>query len=176
MRNYDLKPPILCRWNGDGFAPSNPYWQKIADQDFVIGKTYRLVELAERSIVSEGHQFAWLDEAWHQLPENVADQYPTPTHLRKRALIQAGYYDEQIIDAGTKAGALRVASGIQSREPFSLIIVRGVLVIIRTAKSQSRHSMAKAEFQASKDAVLAIVSEMIGVKPEELTQNAGCAA
>jgi hypothetical protein len=34
------------------------------------------------------HQFAFLREAWQQLPEDLADQWATPEHFRKALLIQ----------------------------------------------------------------------------------------
>jgi hypothetical protein len=37
-------------------------------------------------------------------------------------------------------------------------------------------AMGKAEFQKSKDDVLAMISDMIGVKPQQLRQEAGRAA
>lgn len=168
--------PIRFKWDGETMIPASPRQLATCDKQYVVGQFYLLADWEDRSLTSHGHQFAWLAEAWRNLPENIADEYPTPEHLRKRALIQAGYYDEQIIDAGSKAAALRVASGIQIREPFSLVIVRGALVVIRTAKSQSRHAMNAREFQDSKTKVLEIVSALIGVKPEELTANSGMAA
>ena len=45
-------------------------------------------------------------------------------------------------------------------------------VVIRTARSQSRRSMDKKDFQASKSAVLDIVAGMIGVAPEDLARQA----
>ena len=114
-----------------------------------------------------------LKEAWQQLPENLADLYPTPDHLRKRALINAGFYNEEAIDCGTNAAALRVASYIRKSDDFALVIVRGHAVLIRTAKSQSYRSMDRKTFQASKSAILEIVATMIDVPPETLKAQAG---
>lgn len=168
--------PIIWRWTGESMVPASPQQAQACDRQYVIGDKYRLADWEDRSIATHNHEFAWLHEAWANLPEDLADQYPTPEHLRKRALIQAGYYDEQIIDAGTSAAALRVASGIRLREPFSLVIVRSVFVVIRTAKSQSRRAMDKKEFQASKTAIMEVVSQMVGITPDELRENAGVAA
>lgn len=156
-------------WDGEAMIPRSP---RLADKAYTVGEAYLLVPHEERSSASHSHEFAWLKDAWLNLPEALADQFPTPMHLRKRALIDGGFYDETIVDAGTNAAALRVASTFRSREEFSLVIVRGPAVVIRTAKSQSRRSMNKQEFQASKDAILEIVSAMIGVKPAELTGQA----
>jgi len=54
--------------------------------------------------------------------------------------------------------------------------VREAVVTVYTAKSQSLRAMGKADFQASKDAVLGIVSEMVGTTPAELRREAGRAA
>lgn len=99
------------------------------------------------------------------LPEDIADQYPSAEHLRKRALIQAGFYNEDVIDAGTTAGALRVAAYLRGKDDFAFVIVRGPIVSVRTAKSQSRRAMNRHEFQASKTALMDVVAEMIGVPP-----------
>ncbi|MBN8968955.1 MAG: hypothetical protein J0G95_10895 [Rhizobiales bacterium] len=148
-----------------------PRHPRRADQVFVVGQHYSLIEHEERSTATHNHEFAWLKEAWMNLPENLADIYPTQEHLRKRALIEAGFYDETIIDAGTNAAALRVASAIRAREEFSLVIVRGPAVVIRTAKSQSRRAMNKKEFQASKTAIMEMIAGMIGATPAALSQE-----
>jgi hypothetical protein len=152
-------------WDGEVMVPRSP---RLADKAYCVGESYLLVAHEERSLASHSHEFAWLKTAWLNLPEGLADQFPTTEHLRKRALIDGGFYDETIIDAGTNAAALRVASAIRAREEFSLVIVRGPAVVIRTAKSQSRRSMNKKQFQESKTAILEIVSSMIGIAPEAL--------
>ena len=165
--------PMSFMWDGDAMIPRSP---RLADKTYVVGEVYMLVPHEDRSPASHSHEFAWLKDAWNNLPEKLADNFPTPEHLRKRALIDANYYDEMIIDAGSNAAALRVAAGFRQIDDFALVIVRGVHVIRRTAKSQSRRAMNKQEFQESKTAIMEIVSNMIGVKPGELADEAGQAA
>ena len=166
-------PSIAFRWTGEAMTPLRP---KLADANFVIGEVYWLEEEKPRSETSHRHEFAWLKEAWLQLPEGFADELPTPEHLRKRALISAGYYHETIIDAGTNAAALRVASYVRSRDEFAHVVVRGPLVVERVAKSQSRRAMKAGEFQESKTKIMDIIAGMIGVAPASLEANAGRAA
>jgi hypothetical protein len=156
--------------------PVNKTWAKRCDDRFFDKQVYWLDEEHERSEASHNQQFAWLAEAWKHLPEDLAEEYPTPLKLRKRALILAGWYDEQIIDAGTNDAALRVAEGIKLRDELALIFVRDQYVLIRTAKSQARSAMKSKEFQESKQKVLEIVAGMIGVTPEALLANTGEAA
>ena len=159
-------------WNGEAMIPARP---KAADKEYVIGRRYWLDEVSERSWISHQQQFAWIGEAWANLPENLADLYPTPEHLRKRALIQAGFYTEAVIDAGSKAAALRMAAYARGEDEFAAVFVRGPLVIVRKAKSQRMHGhdrMDKAEFERSKTAILEVIAEMIGVDPKTLEKAA----
>lgn len=165
--------PELFTWDGEAMVPRHP---RRADQLFVVGETYPLIIHEDRSAASHSHEFAWLREAWLNLPEALADIYPSPEHLRKRALIEAGFYDETIVDAGNNAAALRVAAVFRAREEFSLVIVRGPAVVIRTAKSQSRRAMNKREFQESKAAIMEVIAGMIGTPPATLSREAGRAA
>lgn len=167
-------PIVFAQWDGEAFVPDRRC-MKAVDQHFAIGERYGLIEWQERSPSSHAHEFAWLKEAWQNLPEGIADLYPTPEHLRKRALIEAGIYDEDVIDAGSNAAALRVASYLRGKDDFSLVIVRGPIVVVRTAKSQSRRAMNRQEFQASKSAIMEVVAHLVGVSPSSL-ERAGRAA
>ena len=162
-----LSAPLVTRWNGEGFAPLGRSRVE-ADAAYVIGEVYRIEVIEERSLKSHAHEFAWLKEAWQNLPEDLMDLYPSPEHLRKRALIDAGFYDETIIDAGSNAAALRIASTFRQRDDFSLVIVRGPAIVIRDAKSQSRRVMNKQDFRASKTAIMEVISGMVGVTPGQL--------
>ena len=166
-------PPLGFRWDGDAMVPLAP---KRADEYFTVGEVYPLVVHEQRSTATHNHEFAAVAEAWRNLPERLAELYPSPEHLRKRALVEAGYYDETAVDAGTGAAAIRVAAAFRAREEFSLVIVRGPIVLIRTPKSQSHRAMDKATFQASKTAVLDVIAAMVGVAPADLKRQAGRAA
>lgn len=159
------EPPMAFTWDGEHMVPRKP---KYADKVYTIGENYLLAPIEERSEVSHRHEFAFLREAWLNLPEDLAPLYPTSEHLRKRALIDTGWYNEKIIDAGTESAAIEVASILKDLDEFSLVIVRGSIVVRRTAKSQSRRKMNKEDFQKSKNDILELVSAMIGVKPEEI--------
>lgn len=170
--------PLIFEWLGDAMRPL-PRARKEADARFVIGEQYVLEPIEMRSWVSHRHQFAWLKEAWLQLPEDLADLYPSPEHLRKRALIDAGYYTETITDAGSDASARRVAAMARGLDEFALVIARGPLVIVRRAMTQrmiGEGAPNRKKFGEMKNAVIEVVSNLIGVTPEELKRQAGKAA
>jgi hypothetical protein len=146
-----------------------------AEKAFVAGRRYWLDEVSERSWISHEHQFAWIAEAWNNLPEALADLYPTPEHLRKAALIATGWRREVIIDAGSRAAALRVAAYARGEDAFAHVVARGLTVVVRKARSQRMHGadrMDKTEFQQSKDAIMGWIAQLIGVKPDELMRGA----
>jgi hypothetical protein len=163
--------PLPCTWNGTGFDVL-PRFARQADQQYVIGETYRLANIEDRSDATHKHEFAWIRSAWLSLPEEIADDYATPEHLRKRALIATGFFDETRIDVGTTAGALKVAAYARGEDGFAHVVTRGPLVVIRKARSQSRREMDKAEFQASKTSILEWISDLLGVEPTTLERQA----
>ncbi len=162
--------PILCTWDGEAFAPAGSLWSKRANERYVVGERYTLEPREERSAESHRHYFATIHTAWQNLPEAAATRFPTEDHLRKWALIKAGYRDERSIACSSKAEANRLAAFIRPMDDFALVIVGGAVVTVYTAKSQSMRAMGKAEFQKSKDAVLDALAALIGTSADELKQ------
>lgn len=161
--------PLLFRWDGEAMWP-RPAFVREANSQFVVGETYRLGEYEDRSQASHDHQFAFVHEAWKTLPERLAVEFPSAMHLRKRALIETGFYKETVLDIGTHASALAVATTLRAKDAFAWIVVRGHVVVMREAMSQKRTAMDKAKFQASKDAILGWIAALLGVEPEALSQ------
>lgn len=165
--------PLGFRWDGDAMLPLNP---AMADRQYVVGEVYRLAPLEERSHQSHAHYFACVTEAWRNLPEDMADRFPTPDHLRKYALIRAGYRNERSILVGSNQEAERMAAFMQPMDEYAIVTATGSMVTVWTAKSQSVRAMGKAEFQASKGAVLEILSTMLGTDAGQLQRSTGQAA
>lgn len=166
---------IAFRWQGDNMEPL-PRFRKECDKEFVIGETYILATQEPRSGNSHRHFFASIQSSWANLPERYAEQFPTSEHLRKYALIKGGYYHSDAITCASKAEAQRVASFIRPSDQFALVTVMGSTVTRYVAKSQNMRAMDKKEFQESKDRVLEIISEMVGVPVKSLTDNASAEA
>jgi hypothetical protein len=151
--------------------PVGKHWAKRADEQWVVGDKYFVDIRHERSDATHKHEFAWLREAWLNLPEHLVDLYPNPEMLRKRALIEAGYYNEDVLDCGNNAAALRVATYLRGQDAFTLTIIRGPTVLIRRAKSQSYRAMSRQEFQSSKSAIMEVIASLIGTTPEALRRS-----
>jgi hypothetical protein len=156
------------KWTGEVMTPVR--FEAVA-KAYVAGQRYTLEEVNERSWISHRHEFAWLREAWQNLPEALVEKFPSAEHLRKSALVATGWYREAIIDAGNAKAALRVAAYARGRDEFAHVITRGPTVTVRWARSQRMHGldrMDKDEFQKSKDDILGWIANLIGVEPERL--------
>ena len=167
--------PIPFQWDGEAMVPAASYRRR-CDREFVVGAFYHLVQHEERSSASHAHYFASVADAWRNLPEDLAERFPSPEHLRKYALIKAGYADERSIVCASKAEAQRVAAFIKPLDSYAIVTASEAVVKVYTPQSQSKKAMGKAVFQASKDAVLTIVAQMIGATSEQLQRNAREAA
>lgn len=160
-------PPMVFTYDGESMVPRHP---RLADKHYVVGETYTLEVREDRSALSHRHYFAAINEAHQNLPDELADRFPTPEHLRKWALIKAGFRDERSIVCSSGAEARRIAAFVKPMDEYAVVLVRQAVVVQYTAKSQSVRAMAKQEFQRSKDAVLGVLAELIGTTAGTLAQ------
>lgn len=164
--------PLPCIWTGKAFTPLNARFEREAAAAFGMGEVVNLAPVEDRSAASHRHYFASINEAWQNLPDDLAERYPTAEHLRKAALIRAGYRDERSFVAASRAEAIRFAAFLRPLDDYALVALSGTVVVVYTAKSQSQRAMGKATFQKSKDDVLNALAAMIGVTTSALHQAA----
>lgn len=156
------------KWEGDGFSPLNSHWAKQCDKQFVVGQVYRVTTVEERSAKSHSHFFACLHEAFINLPTEWAERFCDEDALRKYALIISGFADERSIVCSSQEEAQSMAAFIKPMDRYCIVVVKDATLKVYTAKSQSLRAMGKADFQASKDAVLEVIAKMLEVDVESL--------
>jgi len=162
--------PLMYEWDGEVMRPAGRYWARQADETFVVGMRYRMVEEEGHSIQSHRHEFAFLKEAWNSFPDELLEQFPSPEHLRKFGLIRKGFCLTKQYACKSAAEAKRFAAGLRENvDTYTLITIDGPIVTVSTAESQSFRTMGKARFQASKEALMEYVGSLIGVPPETLS-------
>lgn len=164
--------PIPCIWTGSVYQPLNARFVAKAAEAHGEGEVVTLAPVEDRSAASHRQYFASINEAWANLPDDLADRYPTADHLRKAALIRAGYRDERTFACNSRAEAVRLAAFLKPMDDYALVALSEAVVVVYTAKSQSMRAMGKATFQKSKDDVLAALAAMIGVTTEALHRAA----
>jgi hypothetical protein len=161
-----MTDPLWYRWNGAVMVPMRP---ELAERQFRPDGHYLLEAHHERSYARHKMYFASLAEAWASLH---SDEWPTVEHLRKRALIRTGWYDERAIACDSVEMAERVAAFIRPLDEFSVVMVDGLVVRQLSAQSQSYKAMGRDRFNASMDAVLDYVAGLLGV-PKEVLEAQG---
>lgn len=147
-------------------------FRKLCESQFAAGEDYPLAPVENRSMASHNHFFASIQEAFDNLPEAWAQEFPSAEHMRKWVLIEVGFFHLEEHDFDTEKDAKTFASAVRRRDEYARIKRVGSSVLIKTAKSQDHRSMKKEEFQASKVAVLEYLSEVIGVKRQEIENSA----
>ncbi len=164
---------VIFTWTDEGHMVPARGHAKRCDEKFTVGELYRMEVSEERSHRSHRHYFAQVHEAWLNLPEEWAERFPSPDHLRRWCLIKEGFCDCHMIYAPDLGMAKATAGVIRKINEFAVIIPDEHSVSIYTAKSQDLKSMGKVQFQESKDAVLGKLAELIGVTTEDLKERAG---
>lgn len=153
------------------FEPANIPMRLRCEENFVAQEVYRIEFRDERSAVSHRHYFACIHEAWRNLPEALANRFPSSEDLRGHALIKAGYADHfDLVDETDIAIAL--ARQIRRLGRYAIVVPRGNMHRIYVAQSQSVRAMDSKVFQASKTAVLNEIADLIGVTLADLASNA----
>lgn len=173
--------PTPYEWTDDGSWKPLPRFRKRCDAEFAIGERAILVKHEERSMNSHRHFFAEVHNLWETLPEDMGERFPNDKILRKWALIKAGFCNMTDYVASSKAEAERARKlaeqvAAAQADGYAIAIRRDCVVTVYTAKSQSIKAMGRADFQASKDAVFRVISELIGVDPATLARESGKAA
>ncbi len=168
--------PLLLTWTGEELRPASPWWVKKANEQLIVGERYLVETLHERSAASHRHYFAAINEAFQNLPDEMRERFATSEALRKYALIKAGFRDERSVVCQSYAEALRIAAFVRPLDDHAIVSVSGATVVVLTAKSQSFRAMGKRDFQRSKDEVLRVIAELVGVSADVLQRNSGRAA
>jgi hypothetical protein len=168
--------PLTYRWDGEAMRPL-PRQAKEADLRFVIGELYELDEARQRSHKSHCHQFAFLTEAWRNLPHRY-DNEPwaqSAETLRKHALIISKFCTVEAFACATRAEAERWARVLRTGEEYCIVTIDGNTIHRFRAESQSRRSMGARRFQESKQSLMNFLDDLLKVE-RGATEQAGEAA
>lgn len=164
-------PPLPMMYEGEGVFRALPRALEAVMHHYGQGEVVMMAPVEERSEVSHRHEFAWLKTAWETLPDNLAAEFPTTEHLRKRALIETGWCTVQDYACGTRAEALRWLAYLRKVVPeYSVVTVENTVIRVFEARSQARGKMKKEDFQKSKTDILTYVANLLDVPAESLAE------
>lgn len=127
-----------------------------------VGDVHGWQMTEHRSAKSHDHFFACVNDAWKSLPESLGDEFPSPEHLRKWALVKAGFCSESKIVCASNDEAIKLVMSAKAMDKYAVIEIDGKVVTIWRAESQRKDAMGREEFQRAKDRALHIISALIG--------------
>jgi hypothetical protein len=160
---------------GGRFTAASTYWCNAADERFLKHEAYVASIKEHRTWSEHARYMASIGEAWSNLPEHYAAAYPTPTHLRKRGLIECGYFDERMMVLPDHKTAMQVASFLDA-DDYSVISVVGPALVERKPQSQALKAMGAQQFRESVRAVETWAWALSGTTLEEAQANVGTTA
>lgn len=163
--------PIAFLWTGREMVPLDRF-RALANRQFRAGQEYALIPHQARSSESHRHFFSCVRKGWDNLPERIANQYPTSEHLRKWALVQEGYADEKKHVCASANEARKLAALIRTLDGYAVMKIQGSVLMIWTPMSQDENHMGHETFEKSKTVVLERIAHMCGITVKELTANA----
>lgn len=109
------------------------------------------------------------------LPEKIASEFRSPEHLRKFALIKAGYCTTHKIVCGSHKEAVEASALVARLDEFAICQIFDAVLTVYRAQSQSYRSMGKEQFAKSKEDVLNVLSEMVGADVGQAAIQGGAA-
>ncbi|WP_316227862.1 hypothetical protein [Bradyrhizobium sp. SZCCHNR3015] len=170
MSTFAPRPIEVTR--RDGVLVPKQRW--LFDKLFPADGDYIIEPFEPRSTKSQNHYHAAVNEAWKNLPEDLANQHPDAEHLRKWALIKTGWCIKQNVVCESVDQAIAFAAVAGKLNESAVIVVQGKVVTIATARTQKTTGpgcMNREEFQKSKQDVLEYVASLIGVDASALSSH-----
>lgn len=165
---------LPLRYMGEGeFRTTTKDFAALCDKTLVIGEVLTWEQVHQRSRKSHNHFFACIHEAWLNLPGVLVLEFPTEEHLRKWALIKAGFCTRRDIVCANGTQAAELIKAMREADEYALVEIRDTkIVTIWRAESQSEKAMGKKRFQESKEKVLDVLSQVIGTDAGALKERA----
>jgi hypothetical protein len=168
--------PIDMRWNGKSLVPLARFVAR-ATQQYVVDAVYRINVELDRSEAEHRYFFAAFHEAWVNMPSDITESFEDEKHFRSWCLVNCGYvkgHYQYVVYSNSELS--RFLEFLKKSDNYAIVIPKGNVINVYTAKSQSHRSMSKTEFHKSATDVLEFVAALIGLTADELKANAGKAA
>lgn len=147
-----------------------PRFRALCERQYALDESYALGPVDGVSSASRGGFFASVKEAWSNLPDDDT-RFPTPEHLRKRALVQAGWATHTQTVMDTKKDAVAFAKGLRRVDEYAVIKVSRNVVDCWIAKSIATGQISGDEFRGVKTRALDWVASLAGTNRAELEQH-----
>lgn len=160
----------MFTWTEDEVFVPVPRFKALCVRQYAIGETYALGPVDNVANSSRGGFMASVKEAWKSLPEED-ERFPSWEHLRKRALVAAGWclHSQTVMDTPKDARNLAIQS--RKLDEYAVIQVKGNVVDVYIAKSIAHGQITAEEWKVVKPRSLDWVAAQINVRRTELEHH-----
>lgn len=170
-------PPYMMVWHPEigefgAFVPTRGIARLVAGK-YTAGMGYLLEPATLGSTPFERAFFASVNTAWQNLSDDrQREEYPTPDHLRKRALIKCGFHRTSEIVFDTDKDARRAAATAKLDDEYCVVVVSGNVMRKYVAESMKvRTKQDRERFKLMADAVLQLLAATLGTTKKELERE-----
>ena len=165
---------MAFEWDGEVARPLRRFEAQAA-RELVIGEVYLFEPVEEAQSARDRAYHAAIREAWTNLPEHIAEEFPNPTDFRKYLLVKAGFCTTTRLPFASARAAIDALPLL--RYDGAVVQVAGAVVTVRRPMSQKlRGGMSKEERHRSYQETQDLAASMIGVSQNDLASNAARAA
>lgn len=162
--------PIMFLWTEDEIMAPLGRMLPLARRQYAIGETYALGPVENIAGSSRAPLFIAVKNAWNSLPEDDK-RFPTEEHLRKRALVAAGWATHRQVVMNTPEDAMKMVAAARALDAYAVITVKENVVDIWVAKSIGAGQITAEEWKVVKPRALDFVAEQINTTRTELERN-----
>lgn len=173
MPGGGIQPIRVERLDDEVLIPHGEFARKLFNEAFEPNKIYEIKPHAGRSKKSHDHFFAFLNEVFATLPEDLKADFPDEIHFRKKMLIRLGFAKSFDFVAENDFEASRAMIAIRSIiDEYAVIIRDGSVMRVFVAESMQMKLMGRKRFQDAKQAIIVECARMLGVDAKTLVENA----
>lgn len=162
--------PVMFEWTAEGVMAPLPRFKRLCDRQYAVHEQYALAPVDNISDSSRRGFFGAIRETWRNLPEDD-NRFPSEEHLRKRALVGAGWaaHSQYVLDTPTDAKKLAVI--LRRHDEYAVIRVSGNTLDVWVAKSIGGGQITPEEWKQVKPRALDWAAAQIHVRRTELEKH-----
>lgn len=159
--------PVQFIWTDEGVMKPLPRFKTLCDRQYAVGEEYALGPIDNIPSKSRAGFFVDLHNAWSTMQEGD-NRFPSETHLRKRALIAAGWatHTQTVLDTPKDAQKSKIM--LNRVEEYALVTIGGCVVDVWIAKSIANGQITAEQWRVVKPKALAWIAEQANTTVEDL--------
>lgn len=144
-------------------------FMRLCERQFELEDDYPLGPAENAPSRGRAAIFATVHDVWDNLPD-TQKAFPSEEHLRKTALVKAGWADHSQTILDTPGDAKKFGVMVRKVDAYAIITISGNVVDVWTARSIATGRITSEEFKPVKLRALKWLDSLVGLTPEQLEE------